>query len=196
MAGRIGNEMKRCVDRAKATLIRVARPLLLKLCPMAYARWVGVRMGDGCRWVCPRASTFGSEPYLVEIGDHVSIGAGTRFITHDGGVWVFRKDMPTLDVIAGIRVGNNVYLGDECLIMPGVRIEDNGVVGARSIVTRDVPANVVVVGAPAKVVSSLDDYRRRSEEKGMATKGMGREEKSSFLRGMDLKSGRNAEVGG
>ena len=180
--------MKRALKYMLSILNRMVRPLLLKLCPVEYARWMGVKIGEGCRWVCPKASTFGSEPYLVEIGDHVSIGAGTRFITHDGGVWVFRAERPTLDVIEGIRVGSNVFLGDECLIMPGVRIEDNVVVGARSIVTRDIPANVVVAGAPARVVSSLDDYRRRSEEKGKTTKGMGRKEKEAYLRGLGVDS--------
>ncbi len=178
---RILNEMAR---RIRSVALWVGRPLFLRWFPIAYARACGVQIGNECRWINPSPATFGSEPYLITIGDHVSIGGGVRFITHDGGVWVFRKEFPTLDVVARIRVGNNVFIGNDCAILPGVRIHDNVVIGARAVVTRDIPSNVVAAGVPAKVVSSLDDYRRRSEEKGQATKGMGREEKEAYLRGV------------
>jgi len=62
---------------------------------------------------------FGSEPYLVRLGDHVSITAGVKFISHDGGVWVFRDRFPELDVFGPITVGSNVFIGINALIMPG-----------------------------------------------------------------------------
>jgi acetyltransferase-like isoleucine patch superfamily enzyme len=55
-----------------------------------------------------------------------------------------------------IILGNNVWIGDSALVCKGVTIGDNSVVGAWSVVTRDVPANVVVAGVPAKVVRELD----------------------------------------
>lgn len=57
---------------------------------------------------------------------------------------------------APIRLGNNVWIGDSALVTKGVTIGDNSIVGAWSVVTRDVPANVVVAGNPARVVKELD----------------------------------------
>ena len=60
---------------------------------------------------------------------------------------------------APITLGNNVWIGDSALICKGVTIGENSVVGAYSVVTKDVPANVVVAGSPAKVVKELDPER-------------------------------------
>jgi acetyltransferase-like isoleucine patch superfamily enzyme len=167
--------------RLKQIALRLGKSLLLRRFPIAYARACGVTIGNGCRWMNPSSSTFGSEPYLITIGDHVSIGGGVRFITHDGGVWIFRKELPRLDVIARIRVGNNVFIGHDCMILPGVRIHDNVVLGARSVVTRDIPPNVVAAGIPARIISTVEDYRRRCIEKGVETKMMMPYEKAKFL---------------
>jgi hypothetical protein len=58
-----------------------------------------------------------------------------------------------------VHIGNNVWLGDHATVLKGVRIGDNSVVAARAVVTRDVPANVVVAGNPARVVKELDPQR-------------------------------------
>ncbi len=104
------------------------------------------------------ALSFGSEPYLITIGSHVTITGGVQFITHDGGVWVFRPEEPDIDVFGSIVVGDNVFIGYGAILMPGVKIGSNSVVGAGAIVTRDVLDNVVVVGCPAKVIMSKDEY--------------------------------------
>ncbi len=57
---------------------------------------------------------------------------------------------------APILLGNNVWIGDSALVCKGVSIGDNSVVGAWSVVTKDVPANVVIVGNPARIVRDLD----------------------------------------
>ena len=81
---------------------------------------------------------FGSEPYLITIGDHVRITAEARFITHDGGVWVFRNEekMKDVDVFGTIEIGNNVHLGNDVIIMPNVKIGDNVVIGCGAVVTK------------------------------------------------------------
>jgi hypothetical protein len=65
-----------------------------------------------------------------------------------------RKETPT-----PVHIGTNVWLGDHCTVLKGVTIGDNSVVAARAVVTRDVPANVVVAGNPARVVKELDVER-------------------------------------
>ena len=55
-----------------------------------------------------------------------------------------------------ITIGDNVWLGGGAIVLPGVTIGENTVVGAGAVVTRDLPANVVAVGNPARVVRTLD----------------------------------------
>ena len=60
--------------------------------------------------------------------------------------------------IGRVDIGNNVFIGAETVVLPNVIIGDNVIIGANSTVTKDVPANSVVAGSPAKVISSLEEY--------------------------------------
>ncbi|XXU96091.1 DapH/DapD/GlmU-related protein [Sorangium sp. So ce1153] len=61
-----------------------------------------------------------------------------------------------------ITIGNNVWLGPMVIVLPGVTIGDNTVVGAGDVVTRDLPADVLAVGNPARVIRSLDSAEART----------------------------------
>lgn len=126
-----------------------------------FRKYYGVKIGNNSRFTGSDVS-FGSEPYLVEIGDNVTITHGVRFQTHDGGVGILRKEHPGMNVFGRIKVGNNVFIGEEVMIMYGVTIGDNVVIGAKSLVTKDVPSNSVAVGIPAKVIKSLEEYKESS----------------------------------
>ncbi len=108
---------------------------------------------------------FGSEPYLIKIGNHCSISKGTWLVTHDGGVWVLRDKYPKINVFGKIEIKDNCYIGLNAIILPNVTIGPNSVVGAGAIVTKDVPPNTVVAGVPAKVVRTLDEYEKKCLEK-------------------------------
>lgn len=146
---------------------------------IGFFRKKGVVFGENCRLV--GKNDFGREPYLVTLGNHVSITTST-FITHDGGVWVFREKNPTIDVIKPINIGNNVFIGADCLILPGVTIGDNVVLGARSVVTKDLAQNAVYAGVPARFIKSIDDYWKGIEPHILNTKGMSRDEKEAYLK--------------
>lgn len=60
-----------------------------------------------------------------------------------------------------IRIGNNVWIGSNSVILPGVSIGDNSVIGAGSIVTKDIPPNVVAVGNPCKVLRPIDENDKK-----------------------------------
>ena len=107
---------------------------------------------------------FGSEPYLIKIGNHCTITSGVKFITHDGGAWVFRKELPNLNVFNKIEIKDNCFIGVNAIILPGVTIGPNSVVGAGAVVTKNVLANTVVAGVPAKVTSSLEEYKSKCIE--------------------------------
>ena len=133
--------------------------------PVRFMRAQGMEIGDECRLIGFEPAMFGSEPYLIRIGNHVTISHRARFITHDGGVHVFRKEHPDIDVVAPISVGNNVFIGANAIVMPGVSIEDNAVIGAGAVVTRDVLSNTVVAGVPARHLMSLEEYWQKVQPK-------------------------------
>lgn len=151
--------------------------------PVKYARSLGVAVGKNTRLINikPLDSTFGSEPYLVTIGNHVTVAADVRFVTHDGGVWVFREKEPDIEVFGAIVIGDNVFIGYGTIIMPGVTVGSNVVIGARSIVTRDIPDNVVVAGSPAKVLKSIDDYYRSLDGRKLNIRNLPNDEKKKIL---------------
>lgn len=111
--------------------------------PVQYARKIGVTVGDDCKFM--GIPEFGSEPYLITIGNHVLISYNCDFITHDGSVYTLKglTGNNNLWKYGRINVGNNVSIGANVTILPGVTIGDNSIVGARSLVTKKIPSGEV-----------------------------------------------------
>lgn len=128
--------------------------------------YLGVKIGKNSRFTGKDVS-FGSEPYLIEIGDDVTITQKVVFHTHDGGVGVLRKKFPGINVFGKIKVGNNVFIGSNTIILPGVTIGNNVVIGAGSVVTKNVASNSVVAGVPAKFIKSIEEYEEASLKKAV-----------------------------
>lgn len=114
-----------------------------------YLRSRGAKIGENCLIF---TIAFSTEPYLIEIGDHVVVSSGSMFITHDGSVWLFREKYPNLTVFGKITIGNNSFIGMNCTILAGAEIGSNCIIGAGSVVRGKIPDNSVVMGNPAKVV--------------------------------------------
>lgn len=127
--------------------------------------------------------SFGSEPYLISIGDRVKITANVQFITHDGGMYVLRNlgYCPLADKFGEITIGNNVFIGNHALILPGVKIGDNCVIGARAVVTKNIPSGSVVAGVPAKVINNIQSYYEKNKDKIDLTKDLNSKEKKQYL---------------
>ena len=127
---------------------------------------IGGKIGDDCEIY--GTAIFGSDPYLVEIGNHVRINDRVNFATHDGGVWVLRH-MSTLpnyekiDLFGRIKVGNNVRIGTGATIMPGVTIGNNCIIGCGSIITKNVPDNSAVVGIPERIIEDIWEYEAKNK---------------------------------
>lgn len=113
-----------------------------------------LQIGD-CVLMSPGSRISASDE--IVLGDGVMMANGS-YITDSDWHTIYdrteRDERPT-----PVHIGNNVWLGDHATVLKGVTIGENSVVAARAVVTKDVPANVVVAGNPAKVVKELDPDR-------------------------------------
>jgi len=112
-----------------------------------------VTIGDACL-MSPGSRISASDE--VVLGDGVMLANGAYVTDCD---WHTIYDRMVRDEPMPVHIGDNVWLGDGSAVLKGVTIGENSVVAARAVVTRDVPANVVVAGSPAKVVKELDPER-------------------------------------
>lgn len=119
---------------------------------------MGVRMGKNCRISC---SSLSPESYLIELGNDVIIARNVYLITHEGSICVFHNENPKLDLFGTIKIGDNCFIGQNSLILPNTTIGSNCIIGAGSVVRGKIPDNSVVIGNPAKVVMTTDEYRTK-----------------------------------
>ena len=91
----------------------------------------------------------------VTFGDNVFIAPNCAFYTAGHPLDVAQRNA-RLEYSLPIRVGNNVWIGGNVCVMPGVTIGDNTVIGAGSVVVHDIPAGVLAAGNPCRVIRQLD----------------------------------------
>ena len=127
----------------------------------AYLRTLGVRIGRNCS-IYTGPHNFGTEPWLVEIGDNVTMGQDVMFITHDGSSRLFRDRLPGMNPLGNrfgtIIIHDNCFIGNKAILLPGIQVGPESVVGAGSVVTKTVPPQTVVAGNPARPIKPLDEY--------------------------------------
>ena len=116
---------------------------------IAELRAQGVRIGEGC---VIYSKAFSTEPYLVSLGNRVGVSGGVKFLTHDGAAWMLRARRPAAQVFGRIEVGDDCYIGENALLLPGTTIGAGCLVAAGAVVKGRFAANSVIAGNPAKVV--------------------------------------------
>ncbi len=105
-------------------------------------------------------------PELVEIGDNFISAPGSIILAHDASLLIQYREYRIQKTI----IGNDVFLGANAVILPGVNIGDGAIIGAGSVVTKDVAKNTVVAGNPAKEISTVEDYREKCYQRGILVK--------------------------
>lgn len=143
-----------------------------------YAKFLGVKVGEQCHIASD--VHFSSEPYLIEIGSYVAVTQGAMIHTHGGGR-VARRLIPDFDTFGRVTICDYAYIGSGAQIMPGVTIGEGSLVAAGSIVTKSVPAGVVVAGNPARFVCTVEEYIERNKKYNLGTKGLSAEEKKKYI---------------
>lgn len=131
-----------------------------------YLKSGGVKVGDGTFVLDPKKIQIDiSRPELLEIGENVFLHRGTIILTHDWASWCFvNSHNDFLPSHGKVKIGNNVWLGENVTILKGVTIGNNVIIGLGSVVTKDIPSNSVAVGIPAKVVGSYEEYYKKRRE--------------------------------
>lgn len=133
-------------------------------------------MGENCYIEPPLHANWGKHTHLgnhvyanfnltlvddthIYIGDHVMIGPNVTLATAGHPVEpTLRENIAQFNI--PIHIGRNVWIGAHCVVLPGVTIGENSVIGAGSIVTKDIPANVVAVGNPCRVLREIGKHDR------------------------------------
>lgn len=161
------------VGKVKRKIIQIAYPL-------KYAEKVGVNFKLGEVHIYGKID-WGTEPWIITLGRNVHITEGVKFITHDGGTLLFRDKYPDLEITKPIVVGDNVYFGNNVILLPGVTIGNNVVIGAGAIVSKDIPDNTVAVGIPAKKIKSTDEYLEKLKKDSLHLGHLKGQEKDKAL---------------
>ena len=146
-------------------------------------------VGEGCYIEPPLRANWGSHTHLgnhvyanfnltlvddthVYIGDHVMIGPNVT-ISAAGHPIEPNLRREAMQFNMPVRIEENVWIGAGAILLPGVTIGKNSVIGAGSVVTRDIPENVVAVGVPCRVLRPINDrdkqvyFRNRTLEEGL-----------------------------
>lgn len=132
-----------------------------------------------------------SHCWLIEIGDNVTLAPRVHILCHDASTKTFLN----YTKIGRVTIGDNVFIGAESVVLPNVRIGNNVVIGANSTVTHDIPDNSVAVGSPARVISFLDEYLAKENEKMKHVPVYGEEYTLRQNIPMDLRLKQKLELG-
>ena len=134
---------------------------------VAYLKRIGVRIGDNVYITDPiNCELDVTRPWLLQIGDDCLITDNVVVLTHDFSFSTVSKcSLGTYPSCGKVTIGNNVFIGTHAIILPGVTVGNNVIIGAGSIVSKDIPDNVVVAGSPAKIVNNINDYREKLKVK-------------------------------
>lgn len=111
--------------------------------------------------IAPDARLGASSQGRITIGDRCAIASGTRIVTatHDPNVLPVSR----VGINKSVIIGEDVWIGTAAIILPGVTIHDGAIVAAGAVVTKDVPADCMVGGVPARLIKNLDPREKRLE---------------------------------
>lgn len=145
---------------------------------LKHLRRVGMKIGTECYFFSDKLET--AEPYLITIGNHVTIAPDVSFATHDASANFYLEN--TSDIYGRINIGNYVFIGMGSMILPGVTIADHTIIAAGSIVTKSFQESEIVIGGnPAKKIGTIEELKKKNIDKTLMTWGMSFDEKKKYL---------------
>ena len=143
-----------------------------------YLRSLGMKIGNECYIFSDKIET--AEPYLVSLGDHVTIANDVRFATHDASANFYIEGAS--DIYGRISIGNYVFIGMGTIIIPGVTNADHCIIAAGSVVTKSFFEDGVVIGGnPAHLIGTVEELKEKNKNLKLYTWGMSYSEKRTYL---------------
>lgn len=131
-----------------------------KMTPAEYTvmrlRKTGITIGERCRIYSPLQSR---EPFMIRIGNDVTISSGVAFVSHDNSILKILE--PMTDVVGPITVGDRCFIGQNSMLMLGVTLGENCIVGAGSVVTHSFPPHSVIAGNPARKICTTEQMAEK-----------------------------------
>jgi len=124
-----------------------------------FNRLRGVKIGS--KVYIGYGSLLGNHPFLLKIGNNVVISAGVKILTHDTSFTVIGGK----DLAGEVKIGSNVQLGANTIILPGVSIGDKVIIGAGSVVNKDIASGNIAAGVPARIISNTSEGLLKLEDK-------------------------------
>lgn len=119
----------------------------------------GLKIGENFR--CGSGSIIDpSHCWHISIGSNVVFAPRVHVLAHDASTYFLGYTR-----VANVVIGDNVFVGASTVILPGVTIGNNVIIGAGSVVTKDIPANSVACGNPARVISTLEEHLQKEKNR-------------------------------
>lgn len=138
---------------------------------VAYLKKCGVKVGKHIEIFTPKETVIETlNPHLLEIGNCVSMTGPVTILNHDYSVCVL-KNWSGGEILGKQRktvIGNNVFLGFGCCVLPGTVIGDNTVIGAYAVVSGILEADSVYAGNPARKICSIADYYKKIKDRQLS----------------------------
>ena len=143
----------------------------------SYFRKAGMKIGGGCNICC---NIMTPEPYLIDIGNNVTIAGYVHFVTHDNSINKVCHNKS--DFFGGIKIGDDCFIGQGSLILYGVTLAPRIIVAAGSVVTRSFNESGIIIGGnPARKIGTWDKLRVKGEQFGLNVSGMTYDEKRKYI---------------
>jgi maltose O-acetyltransferase len=119
----------------------------------------GLKIGKNCK-ILPGVRIDSNHCWHIEIGNNVTLAPWVRILAHDASTKIHLG----YTHIGKVKIGDNVFIGANSIVLPNVTIGSNSIIGAGSLVSKDVPANVVAAGNPVEVICTLESFLERHRE--------------------------------
>lgn len=140
-----------------------------------YLEVLGVNITGTPKYICSDLKLDGADYSMISIGSNVVISSEVRILVHDYSVEVVRDrtiSQREIRVIAPVTLKDNCFIGLRSTVLPGVTIGENSIIGSCSVVTKDVPDNTVYGGNPARFICSLEEYKKKVDQRLISDSGL------------------------
>jgi acetyltransferase-like isoleucine patch superfamily enzyme len=168
--------MKRKFQRLFFYFLKILAIVLSLLNPRIYMRyynWLlkayGLRINGKARFIA--VSTKFDDFDRIFIGDRFVASMNVHFLTHDYSyttalIAINEKPATDIGILRNIKIGDNVFVGMNTILLPGSVVGNNVIIGAGSVVRGKIPSNSIVAGNPAKVIGDIKDYAVKVKSRG------------------------------